>query len=160
MTNTPAATHVLLNLKSCSLQEVRGLLRAENKCHLLNKQAQNIPLSFPMQEENFSIPKMNACLYSSTPDRPLCFILALKVCEGVLNIAYNIYTSRLSPKDRCLNGPLGEAEVGREGTTASRHPPAFVASCTCANYSLMDRQRSLTSHNCLADAIHKCFTPA
>lgn len=79
-----------------------------------------------MQEENFSIPKMNACLHASAPDSPLCFIRALKVCEGVLNIAYNIYTSRLLPKDCCLNGPLGGPEVGREGTTVSRQPPACV----------------------------------
>lgn len=70
-----------------------------------------------MQEENFLILKMNACHYASTPDGQLCFILALKVCRGVQDIAHNIYTSRLPPQDHCLNGPLGGPEVGREGTT-------------------------------------------
>lgn len=114
-----------------------------------------------MQEENFSIPKMNACHYASTPDGQLCFILALKVCEGVQDIAHNIYTSRLPPQDCCLNGPLGGPEVWREGTTAQRQPPACVCSYyMCANYSLTDREKGLTGHSCLADAMHKCFTLA
>jgi len=114
-----------------------------------------------MQKENFSIPEMNARHYASTPDGQLCFILALKVCEGVQDIAHNIYTSSLSPQDCCLNGPHGGPEVGREGTTVRRQPPACVYSYSmCANYSLTDRKRSLTGHSCLADAIHKCFTPA
>ncbi len=29
----------------------------------------------------------------------------------------------------------------------------------CANYSLTDRERSLTGHRCLADATHKCLAP-
>ena len=70
-----------------------------------------------MQRGNFSILKMNACHYASTPDGQLCFILALKVCEGVQDIAHNIYTSRLPLQDRCLNRPLGGPEVGEEGTT-------------------------------------------
>lgn len=108
-----------------------------------------------MQEENFSIPKMNARHYASTPDGQLCFILALKVCEGAQDIAHNIYTSRLPPRDHCLNGPLGGPEVRREGTT-----------CMClfilyACQLLTDRQteRSLTGHRRLADATHKCFAP-
>ncbi len=55
-----------------------------------------------MQEENFSIPEVNACHYASTPDGQLCFILALKVCEGVQDIAHNIYTS----KQAAATGPL------------------------------------------------------
>lgn len=114
-----------------------------------------------MQEENFSIPKMNACHYASTPDGQLCFILALKVCEGVQDIAHNIYTSRLPPQDCCLNGPLGGPEVWREGTTAQRQPPACVCFYyMCANYSLTDREKGLTGHSCLADAMQKCFTLA
>lgn len=94
-----------------------------------------------MQEENFSILKMNACHYASTPDGQLCFILALKVCEGVQDIAHNIYMSRLPPQDHCLNWPLGGPEVGTEGTTERRQTPACVCTyCMCANYSLTDRE--------------------
>lgn len=47
-----------------------------------------------------------------------------------------------------------------EGTTAKRQPPAYVCSCCmCANYLVTDRLRGLTGHCCLADAIHKRFTP-
>lgn len=84
---------------------------------------------------------MNARHYASTPDGQLCFILALKVCEGARDIAYNIYTSRLPLQDCCLNGPLGGPEVGSEGTMAWRQPPACVCTyCICANYSLTDRE--------------------
>lgn len=88
-----------------------------------------------MQEENFSILSMNACHYASTPDGQLCFILALKVCRGVQDIAHNIYTSRLPPQDHCLNGPLGGPEVGREGTTCMRLLILYVCQL------LTDRQR-------------------
>lgn len=89
-----------------------------------------------MQEENFfSIPKRNACHYASAPDGQLCFILALKVCEGVQDIAHNIYTSRLPPQDHCLNGPLGGPEVGREGTTCMCLLTLYVCQL------LTDRQR-------------------
>lgn len=82
---------------------------------------------------------MNPRHYASTPDGQLCFILALKVCEGVQDIADNIYTSRLPPQDHCLNGPLGDPEVGREGTMEWRQPPAYVCSyCMCANYSMTE----------------------
>lgn len=114
-----------------------------------------------MQKENFSIPKMNTCHHASTPDGQLCFILALKVCEGVQDIAHNIYTSRLPPQDLCLNWPLGGPEVGMEGTTEQRQPPACVCTyCMSANYSLTDSERSLTGHRHLADATHKCFAAA
>lgn len=88
-----------------------------------------------MQEENFSIPKMNACHYASTPDGQLCFILALKVCEGLQDIAHNINTSWLQPLDYCLNGPLGGPEVGREGTTCKCLLILYVCQL------LSDRQR-------------------
>lgn len=112
-----------------------------------------------MQKKNFSNPKMNARHYAPAPDCLLCFIPALKVCEGVLDIAYNIYTSGLSPKGLALKWAPWGSWGGKE--RYHNDPPG----CVCpfrlyANYSPTDRERSLTGHNCLADAIHKCFSPA
>lgn len=52
-----------------------------------------------------------------------------------------IHTSRLPPQDHWLNWPLGGPEVGTEGTTERRQPPACVCTyCTCCQL-LTDRQR-------------------
>lgn len=107
-----------------------------------------------MQEENFSIPKMNACHYASTPDGQLCFILALKVCEGVQDIAHNIYTSRLLPQDQLKRAPWGS--WGGEG----RYHLHVSAHTVCVPITHWQRERSLTGHRCLADDTHKYFAPA
>lgn len=44
-----------------------------------------------MQGKTFQSRTMNARHYISTPDGQLCFILALKVCEGLQDFAHNIY---------------------------------------------------------------------
>lgn len=111
---------------------------------------------FYMQEENFSNHRMNACHYASNPDGQLCFILALKVCGGVQDIAHNIYTSRLPPQDHCLNGPLGGPEVGREGTTCMRLLALYVCQL------LTDRQRGepdrpLPFGRCHAQMLHSGY---
>lgn len=69
---------------------------------------------------------MNSHHYAPTPDGQLCFILALKVCEGPQYIAHNIYTRWLPPLDYCLNRPLGGPEVGREGATCKFLPILYV----------------------------------
>lgn len=85
-----------------------------------------MPPPFSVQEKNFSIPTMNACHYISAPDGQLYFILVLKICEGLLDIAHNIYTGWFLPHGYCLNRPLGGPEVGTEGTTCRFLPLLYV----------------------------------